>query len=151
MKKIILTENQLDMIRKRLNEGVSDNYSREIEVNIYAGNSLYKGNEINDISRYNMTLSYNIDIEARQWGIKDISLYGISGPGELELEIDYYVDDSNTDSDVITIPLDWDKLETESNSGEGVITIGDTLDIDLTNDENGNLVIRKMTLPIYTL
>ena len=136
---------------KQLNEGLSDRYSREVEVDVYAGNSLYKGNEINDISKYNMTLSYSIDIEAREWGIKDISLYGIEGPNELELEIDYYVDDSNTETEVITLPLDWEKLETDSNSGEGVITIGNTLEISLTNDESGNLVVSHMNLPVYTL
>ena len=151
MKKILITENQLNMIKKQLNEGSSDRYSREVEVNIYVGNSTYKGKEINDISRYDMTISYGIDIEAREWGIKDIMLYGIKGDDTLEIEVEYYVDENNTDTETVTIPIDWDTLETESNTGEGVVTIGDTLDIDLTNDGNGNLIIRKMSLPVYRL
>jgi len=151
MKKILITENQLNMIKKQLNEGSSDRYSREVEVNIYVGNSTYKGKEINDVSRYDMTISYGIDIEAREWGIKDIMLYGIKGDDTLEIEVEYYVDENNTDTETVTIPIDWDTLETESNTGEGVVTIGDTLDIDLTNDGNGNLIIRKMSLPVYRL
>lgn len=151
MKKIVITENQLNMIKKQLNEGLSDRYSREVEVNIYVGNSTYKGKEIDDVSRYDMTISYGIDIEAREWGIKDIMLYGIKGDDTLEIEVEYYVDENNTDTEIVTIPIDWDTLETESNAGEGVVTIGDTLDIDLTNDGNGNLIIRKMSLPVYKL
>ena len=151
MKKILLTENQLDMIKKHINEGVSDSYSRDVETHIYIGNSTYKGKEINDISNYSIRLSYSIDIEAREWGIKDISLYAIEGPKELEVEVDYFVDNDNTNTEVIKILLDWDKLETDSSEGEGVVTIGDTLEINMTNDENGNLVVSHMNITVYTL
>ncbi len=151
MKKIILTESQLNMIRKQLNEGVSDVYSREVKTDIMIGGTTYKGKEINDVSNYNIRINYSIDIEAREWGIKDISLYDIHGPEEIELEIEYFVDDLNTDTEVVTMPIDWDKLEQDTYSGEGVVTIGDVLEINLSNDESGNLIFTKIILPVYTL
>jgi hypothetical protein len=157
MKKLILTESQMKTLiskvsnKKTLNEGVSDQYSRKVEVNIYVGNSTFKGKEINDVSRYDMTISYGIEIEAREWGIKDILLYDIKGDDNLEIEVEYFLDENNTDTEMVTIPIDWDTLETESNTGEGVVTVGDTLDVNLTNDANGNLIIRKMSLPVYKL
>jgi hypothetical protein len=115
------------------------------------GGTTYKGKEINDVSNYNIRINYSIDIEAREWGIKDISLYDIHGPEEIELEIEYFVDDLNTDTEVVTMPIDWDKLEQDTYSGEGVVTIGDVLEINLSNDESGNLIFTKIILPVYTL
>ena len=155
--KIILSESQVKKLVKgvsktQLNEGVSDSYSKEIKTYIYSPESVsYNGMQINDITRPTIKMTYNIEIDAREWGIKDISLYGIGGPNELEVEVDFMVDENNTDVEVVTLPIDWEILKTESNAGEGVITIGDELDITLGNDENGNLVITEMTLPIYSL
>ncbi len=156
--KVILTESQVRKLvkgasnLKQLNEGVSDTYSKEIKVDMYAPSGvLYKGNEINDISNPTIKLNYNIEIEAREWGIKDISLYGISGDNELEIEIDYYIDEDNTDTETVTLQLNWDNLKTESVSGEGIVTIGDNIEITLSNDENGDLVVSEMLLPVYTL
>lgn len=155
--KVVLTESQVKKLVenvKQLNEGVSDTYSKEVKVDIYApSNVLYKGNEINNIPYPTIKLNYNIEIDAREWGIKDVSLYGIEGENELEIEVDYWVDGSETDSQTenTILQLNWENLKTESNTGEGVVTIGDTLEIRLANDENGNLIVEEMTLPIYTL
>lgn len=153
MKKIILTEKQLQKVKNQLiMENVSDTYNRDVNVRIYAGRCTYKGMEINDIfPQSKMDISYAISIEGRSWGIKDISLYGIEGDNSIEIEISYYIDQDNTETDTISLPINWDLLETESNSGQGVITVGDSLEIYLKNDEEGNLMIRSMSMEVYTL
>ncbi len=156
--KIILTENQIKNLVSELkkthqiNEGVSDSYSKEIKTYIYTpSNVSYKGNEIGDITRPTIKVTYGIEIEAREWGIKDVSLYGIGGENELEVEVDYWIDEDNSEIETVMLPINWDMLKTENNSGKGIITIGDELEITLGNDENGDLIITEMTLPIYTL
>jgi len=154
--KIILSESQVKKLVKgisktQLNEGVSDSYSKEIKTYFYDSGVTYKGKQIDNISRPTINMSYSIDIDAREWGIKDISLYGIDGPSEIEVEVDFWVDEDNTNSEVVTLPINWEMLKTKSNAGEGIVTIGDELEITLRNDENGNIIITEMELEIYTL
>ena len=96
-------------------------------------------------------MTYDIEIEAREWGIKDVSLFGIGGETELEVEVDYWIDEDNSEIETVILPINWDMLKTENNSGKGIITIGNELEITLGNDENGDLIITEMSLPIYTL
>jgi hypothetical protein len=154
--KIILNETQLKklvkgMSKTQLNEGLSDDYSKIIKTYFYTSGVTYKGKEILDIERPTIRVAYGIEIEAREWGIKDISLFGISGENELEINIEYWIDDDNSEMETTRIPINWDILKTENNSGNGIVTIGDELEITLGNDENGNLIITEMSLPIYTL
>lgn len=150
--KLKLTESQFDRLKSNLSESGNDNsYSREIKVSInYYGGVLYKGMEINDILSANVKLSYVIEVDARSWGIKDISLYNINGPSEIEAEIEYFTDNDNTSNDMITLQLDWSKLTTDKNNN-GIITIGDELEINLRNDRNGNLFVNDMNMEVYSL
>lgn len=151
--KIVLNENQIKMIKKTINEGVDTNYEREVEVKVYTYNSTYKGKEIIDVRAYqNIDLSFVIDMEARSWGVKSVSLYGIRGPESITMTVDYYTnEEGDYESEDIDVKIDWDKLETDDRTGEGVITIGHELEIDLMNDENGDLVVRGMSIETYSL
>lgn len=157
MKKILLTENQVKtMTNNLINESADDNrYRREVNISIGVnGEQKYKGMEIEDIRPYSsqITLSYIIEQEQRSWGIKDISLYSIKGPSEIEAEIYFYPDESDDyQTETITIPLDWENsLFTEDKSGEGVVTIGNELDVTLYISENGEYSV-EMSIDIYTL
>ena len=151
MKKIILTENQLDMIKKSINENEDDSrYRRKVTIDAESYGVTFKGQEINDLSAgYEVTLTYVIEQEHRSWGIKDISLYDINGPESLEFEVDYYIDENNTESETITIPINWESIEIEGVDGEGMVTIGNTLTVSLKNDENGNIVIDSLQIKVY--
>jgi hypothetical protein len=149
--KIVLRENQLYNLKKQLTEGLSDDYSRYVKVKFYSGISQYKGSDINDIISADIKVTFAIEIEGREWGIKDVSLYGIRGPQEIEMEIEYYDDQEELLEDVVMLNLDWDKLKTDRIDGSGMISVGDELNIYLVNDENGNLVIESMTMDIYSL
>lgn len=150
--KLKLTESQFDRLKANLSEGGNDDrYYNEVEVKIRPyGGVLYKGMEINDISETKMKLNYTIDIEYFTGGIDGISLNNITGPSEIEAEIEYFVDKDNTSTDIITLQIDWSKLTTEHNNN-GVISVGDELEINVRNDENGNLFVNDLNIEVYGL
>jgi hypothetical protein len=135
-----------------LEEGVSDDYSKEVKLNTNAYRATINGNEIDWVESQSIKLSYGIDIEAREWGIKGISLYAIEGPSEIELEVSYYPNDSDDPKQTtVTIPLNWDSANKEEESGMGVITIGEEVEVQLSNNEKGELIVSGITIPVYTL
>jgi hypothetical protein len=149
--KLRITEGQLERIKSQLTEQGDNRYNREVNVTFNAYNATYKGKEINDILPMKVRLSYNIDIEGRSWGIKGISLYGITGPSEIEAEIEYFIDDDNTDTVTIPMKLNWELAVTEIEKGMGGFSVGDEVEIELVNDAEGNLVIKKIKVPVYYL
>jgi hypothetical protein len=160
MGKIILTEKQIKEITKAIaqeeiqmseeNEAYK-RYSMRCNVQLDYHNKTYKGAEINDIYASEIELTYDIDIEARSWGIKNISLYDIQGPSEIELEVDYYPNGDDSETETITIPLNWENIQTDEEEGEGVVTVGKDVTLTLENDENGNLVCNQINVTVYTL
>jgi len=150
--RIRITESQLERIKSRLTEGSSDKYNKDVTIKFNAyGGVKFNGMEINDISRITARLFYTIEIEARSWGIKDISLYSIEGPEELETEIEFYLDDNNTKIQPITFKIDWDNVELETERGSGIISIDNDVEVDLANDNQGNLVVKTVTVIVHTL
>jgi hypothetical protein len=150
---IILTENQLNIIKKLVSEEESNNrYRRNIKVNLNHFNLTYKGNEINDIIVIgDIDVSYIIELDQRSWGIKDISLYNITGPNTIQLEVSYYIDDDNTNDEIIELPINWEEIDMEYMYNESIVTVGDTLNVELDNDNKGNLMIKSMSIDVYTL
>ena len=148
--KIRLTESQLERLKANLNEApVDDQYNRVITAKFYHGT--YKGHEINDIGDIKIRVYFSIDMGFRSWGIEDIELGGITGPSEVEVEVNYYLDNDNTDDAYVTIPLDWSKLITEKDTDSGIISIGDELEIYLMADEAGNLVVERMEMVVFSV
>jgi len=144
MSKFIFTESQLKLIKRNLNEGhldTNDEYEAEdCEISVYYNNVKYNGRKIDDITAPQINFKFNIDMDAKGYGITEIFPYNPNGPSEIELEIYSYPNE-----DVITIPLDWDNV----NEDEGSISwIGyeNRIEITLKNDENGNIVVDNMTL-----
>ena len=155
MKKIVLTENQVKMLQTKLNENSNDDnrYRREVKVNINSYGQKYKGMEVSDVSAHSskIYLNYLIEMEHRSWGIKNISLYDIKGPTEIEASIDYYTPDGDdTVTEDIVIPLNWEKIETDTISGNDVLTLGDELDITLNISPEGHFDA-EMIIEVYSL
>lgn len=151
MKKIILTENQLNMVKKHINEGAigGDRYERRVKVYVETYGVKVDGNDIDWATCGDMTLSYLIEMEHKSWGIRDISLYDIQGPSEIEMEVTPQVEDGE---DVyLNLPFDWSNVEKETETEEGVITIGNEITIKLGNNENGEIIIESIVVPVYTL
>lgn len=151
--KIKLTESQLERLKTNLSEGsVDDTYSREVKVALnHYPNTTYKGMEINDMVAAPIRVTFLIDMDIKSWGVRGISLYNITGPSEIEVEINFYLNDDETDDVVITFPLDWSKLTTNSYGGEGVITVGEEIEINLKNDEQGNLFVSDLEIEVHSL
>jgi hypothetical protein len=151
MKKIVLTENQVQMVKKHVTESAVGNerYGREVSVSVGTYGAKINGEDIDWAVCSNMKVTYLIEMEHRSWGIKGISLYSIQGPSEIELTITPQVEDAD-DID-ITVPLNWENVEEETQEGEGVITIGNEIEVSLGNDESGNLIVSSIHVPVYTL
>jgi hypothetical protein len=150
-KKIVLTENQLNMVKKRISESAVGNerYGREVSVDVRTYGAKINGEEIDWATCSDIKVSYLIEMEHRSWGIKGISLYSIQGPSEVELTITPRTEDGEDIE--ITVPLNWENIEEETQEGEGVITIGNEIEIYLGNDESGNLMVTSIHVPVYTL
>ena len=151
MKTIILTENQLNMVKKHINEGAigGDRYERHVKVHVETYSTTINGNDIDWATCGDLRLSYIIDMEHRSWGIKGISLYDIQGPSEIEIEVTPQVEDAE---DVyLNLSYDWNNVEIETEDGEGVVTVGDEITIKLSNNENGEIYIESIHVPVYTL
>ena len=155
MKKIILTEKQVESMTNRLiKESIDDTrYRREVKVSVGVNSEQrYRGMEINDINPYSskMEVSFDIDQEHRSWGIKDISLNSIKGPSSIEVEIEYYPEGSDDYKiDEIEIPLDWDNISIDKVSN-GLITVGDEVNITLYISETGEYST-EISMDVYTL
>jgi hypothetical protein len=135
-----------------LEEGVSDDYSKEVKLIFNAYRATINSNEIDWVESQSIKLSYAIDIEAREWGIKGISLYAIEGLSEIELEVSYYPNGSDDPKQtMVTIPLNWSGANIEEESGMGVITVGEEIEVQLSNNEKGELIVSEITIPVYTL
>jgi len=151
MKKIVLTENQLKMVKKQVTEGAIGNerYGRDVSVSVGTYGAKINGNDIDWAVCSDMKVTYLIEMEHRSWGIKGISLYSIQGPSEIELTITPQVEDGEDIE--ITVLLNWENIEEETQEGEGVITIGNEIELSLGNDESGNVIVTSIHVPVYTL
>ena len=151
MKKIVLTENQVQMVKKHVTESAVGNerYGREVSVSVGTYGAKINGEDIDWAVCSDMKVTYLIEMEHRSWGIKGISLYSIQGPSEIELTITPQVEDAD-DID-ITVQLNWENVEEETQEGEGVITIGNEIELSLGNDESGNIIVTSIHVPVYTL
>lgn len=148
--KLRITENQFETIKKSLNEGVDNQYSREVRISYYYHGVTVNGVQIEDIMDSTVTLRFNIELEGRSWGIKDISLNGITGPSEIDLEMQSYDEREELMDANATIQLDWDRATINKQSGHGVITVGDEIEITLVNDQNGGIVVKSIEIPVYS-
>lgn len=155
MAKFIFTESQIEKIKQTISEdSTQGDYEMECDIDIEYYGLKYKGRDINDISgTKKFRLTYSIDIEYRSYGIKSIGVYGVSGPSEIELEVEYYLNDDDTKIAGLTLPLNWnedDTVESEYETG-GFIGLDNNVTIVLKNDEYGGIDIDKIKITKYTL
>jgi hypothetical protein len=151
MAKFIFTETQLETIKKSIKEnrfttGKDDRYRIECKIEIDSYGLKFNGKEIDDISAPKITMVYDIDMEARSYGIKYIMPYSPQGPSEIELEVIYYEDEDTQTEETITIPLNWDDAQTEDTDSIGYIGFDNLITIRLKNDEQGGLTSDFITV-----
>jgi hypothetical protein len=152
--KVALSQKQIETIKRHLNEDINnDRYERKVKVSVGCPSGYqYDGMILDEVSSYydEMRLTYLIEQEHRSWGIKDISIYDIQGYDEIEVELHLYAEDSDEPTiKEVTIPLDWSKLNVEPEKGNGVITVGDVLQI-IVHVKDGELV-PELIIETYSL
>ena len=143
MTKIVITESQLKKLTKNLNENyvdLNDTYEQECKVDIHDYGLNFKGYEINAIITPNITVTFQIDMYVKSYGITDILVVNVDGPSEIELEIHYYGEEDSDMEETITIPINWENVDMQKDDELGWIGINNNIQVDLVNDENGKLV-----------
>ena len=165
MKKIVLTTEQMDKIseyvsteettQEEINEGVNDDkYEMKCKIDFnYSSDLKFKGQEIEDIG-YGLeyTLSFRIDQEHRSWGIKNMSVYDVQGPEELDVEVVYYPEGSEDPTEeYITIKVDWDSTNYQNEEPKGMIGIDEDVEMELVNDSEGNIIVKEISVITYSI
>lgn len=153
MKKIILTEEQTQKLMTNvINEKYpdEDQFYEQVTCDFSYHGAKFKGGEINDILKPQFTITYNIDVDYRSYGIKEISVYNIQGPNEIEAEIQYYPPDSDDYvEDILKLRLNWDNMVvTNEDQNMGYIGVHQDIEIELINDEQGNLVAKSIIVTL---
>lgn len=150
MAKFIITEKQYNTIKKNVNEEINNNrYERKVRTDIETYGVKINGEDIDWAVSGELNLNYLIEMEYRSWGIKDVSLYDIQGPSEIEIEITPQVEDA--EDITLTLSCDWENVQTEIETGASVISIGSEITIKLGNNENGDVIIESIHVPVYTI
>lgn len=150
MAKFIFTENQLKMAKNQMHEDINNNrFERKVRTDIETYGVKINGQDIDWAVSSELNLSYLIEMEYRSWGVKDVSLYDIQGPSEIEIEITPQTEDA--EDITLTLSYDWSNVETESETDRSVISIGSEITIKLGNNENGDVIIESIHVPVYGL
>jgi len=144
MKKVILNETQVDkLMNKLVSEQITENnrYRQEVSCSFGYHKKTFKGHEIDWIPDTKFNVSFRIDMEARSFGIKGVIVHDFQGPEEIETYVTYYPEGSEDPIDEdLMIRIDWSNAQTDDLADIGWIGIDQDIEIDLTNDESGNLV-----------
>lgn len=94
-----------------------------------------------ELDQTRIPVSFMIEVESREWGIKDILLYDIKGESELNINVEVFIN-NHYDVKYFTtkLPIDWLKIKQDINKDNGSFSLG-SLEIYLKNDEKGDLLI----------
>lgn len=149
--KLIITEAQHNRIKSLLKESVStDSYTQEVTLKFNGYSSTLKNHEINYINPVKVNLNFYITFDVKSWGVRGISVYGISGPTEVEITVDYYDVDEEERSIEVPIRIDWESAVINEDK-LGFIGIDDSAEVTLVNDSEGNLVVKSVELTVSQL
>jgi len=148
MAKFIITEKQYNTIKRNVNEDINNNrYERRVSTDIETYGVKINGEDIDWAVSGELNLNYIIEMEHRSWGVKDVSLYDIQGPSEIEIDITPQVEDA--EDITLTLQYDWSNVERETETDKGIISIGSEITIKLGNNENGDVIIQSIHVPVY--
>ena len=149
--KLIITEAQHNRIKSLLKESVStDSYTQEVTLKFDGYSSTLKNHEINYINPVKVNLNFYITFDVKSWGVRGISVYGINGPTEVEITVDYYDVDEEERTIEVPIRIDWESAVINEDK-LGFIGIDDSAEVTLVNDSEGNLVVKSVELTVSQL
>lgn len=112
---------------KKVHEQEEQNYYSNVRVEVsFSG----KSNKIIDLVDGNVRVEYQIDVEYRDFGIKDVNVYP---QGEILIDAEVLDDRNNRTS--LQIKIDMSKVRVEWIAGSGV----QPLDMNILINENGEV------------
>lgn len=153
MKRLIQEKQRMSQLAGLVKEGYGDDrYEMECRVDLTYLNTKYKGMQVDDAKAENIRVSFLIDIEGRSWGIKSMNVYDVQGPSELEISMECFdnvKDDYQTES--VTVPLDWDRVVMNKIDNLGHIGINNEIEVTISNDPKGNIVVEKIEVQYNSL
>lgn len=121
------------------------NIKCEVELNYFG--TEYKGQDIESLTAPKINVSFLMGMEVKSWGIQAINIYDVKGPSEIELDLEYYTDESEDPvREEVVIPIDWGKVQMEENEELKHIGISNYIEFEIDNDNDGNLVISKINV-----
>jgi len=150
MKKIVLTETQAEkLMDKVVSEQIapSDRYTQEVKCGFGYHNLTYQGNEIDWIEDVKFSVSFDIHVDARSYGIKDINIMSVRGPEAIEIVVIYYPEgaEDHVEADAV-VRLNWDDVKIDNDADIGWIGIDHDIDIELEVDQEGNFTASMITV-----
>lgn len=157
VKKLILTENQIKKLTDNvINENLyGDKFGAKVNCTFHHYDLKYKGNDVVDVSPIEFHVTFDIDIEYRRNGIKGISVYNIDGPKTIETEIEFYPnsnDDDNVSSEIVELTVNWSEAVNSSNDESlGYFGISPDVEVELSNDNEGNIVVKEVKVLVRNL
>jgi len=117
----------------------ADDYSTKVKVSMY-GPSNYEVEGPDSVY-----VKFRIDVEAREWGIKNINLL-VGGIIEVPYLLTEYDADDNESESQRSIEVDLAQVPKENKTGSGVITL-DSLELWL--DDSFNVDYNRSSLSLY--
>ena len=128
----------------------TDSYTQEVTLKFDGYSSTLKNHEINYINPVKVNLNFYITFDVKSWGVRGISVYGINGPTEVEITVDYYDVDEEERTIEVPIRIDWESAVINEDK-LGFIGIDDSAEVTLVNDSEGNLVVKSVELTVSQL
>lgn len=150
--KIKLTEGQIRRLHN-ITEGKENKYNSLVKLDFsFLGDSKVTGYDISDIASIEVRVGYDIEIEARSWGLKSVDLFGITGPSDIDMEVEIGINgDGDYETKIFPLKLDWENAKIEKQSGKGVVTIDNVIDVWLGWEEQSGFFVKEMTITVYSL
>lgn len=107
---------------------------------------------IDDAETEPIYVYFDIEIEKRNWGIDSIDLINITGPSDIDIILNYYKDDDSEEQMEINVKLNWENIKKDYiKSDSNQITIGNTLEVYLVNNDKSDFVVQEMEIEVHGL
>jgi hypothetical protein len=154
MKKLIQERKRMGQLAGLVKEGFGDErYETKCKVDLTYFRTKFNGKEIDYATAEDMRVSFLIDMEGRSWGIKNLSVYDVKGPSELEVELEYYLDERGDEhrTERVMVPMDWDKVVMTKDTELGHIGIAEVVRVTIGNDGQGNIVVQEIEVEYNSL
>ena len=127
----------------KINESYNDlDYHSKVKIDFDYSGVTYKNLEVENVFVSDITLYYNIDLYHSSYGITRANVLYIEGPKTIDIEIEY----NDGKDDYVELYIDWDDAELENDANIDWLGIDSNISIKLKNNNNGDIIVDKITI-----